>query len=130
MTKFNRYRCLCSLNLHRSNLELQSLSLLFLLATQLEVLGTLQAKLSLGLALNALQTKNNLLSGLSLLVENGLGLSTVTFLFTVVSSLTLGVVTGLTSFVLGNLVLSMLAALRTFAVCTTGLRNVYHCEGA
>ena len=53
------------------------------------MLGTLNAELLLGLALLALHSQRNLLSGLRLLVENGLGLTSETSLLLVVSSLTL-----------------------------------------
>ena len=56
---------------------------------QLEVLAALQSELLLGLALSALETKDDLLGGLGLLVEDRLGLTTVTGLLTVVTTLTL-----------------------------------------
>lgn len=91
------------------------------------MLGTLERELSLALALDALKTQDNLLGGLSLLVEDRLGLTTVTLLLTVVSSLTLGEIGGLTSLVLGHLVLGVTAALLAFAISTAGLGNVHHC---
>lgn len=57
---------------------------------KLEVLATLEGELSLGLALGALQSEHDLLGGLCLLVEDRLGLTTVTGLLTVVTTLTLG----------------------------------------
>lgn len=57
---------------------------------KLEVLAALQRKLLLGLASSALKTKDNLLGGLGLLVEDGLGLTTITALLPVVTTLTLG----------------------------------------
>mgnify|MGYP000971216139 CR=1 FL=1 len=56
---------------------------------QLEVLASLQGQLVLGLADSALQSEHNLLGGLGLLVEDGLGLTTVTALLAVVTTLTL-----------------------------------------
>ena len=53
------------------------------------MLGTLDHELLLGLAFLALQAEADLLGGLGLLVENGLGLSTETSLLLVVSSFTL-----------------------------------------
>ena len=44
------------------------------------------------LALDALQPEHNLLRGLRLLVEDGLGLTTITALLAVVSALTLAIV--------------------------------------
>lgn len=57
---------------------------------QLEVLAALQGELLLGLASSALETQDDLLGGLGLLVEDGLGLTTVTTLLPVVTALTLG----------------------------------------
>lgn len=62
---------------------------------KLEVLAALQSQLLLGLAGSALETQDNLLGGLGLLVEDGLGLTTVTTLLPVVTTLTLGVQGGL-----------------------------------
>ena len=64
---------------------------------KLEVLAALQSQLLLGLAGSALETQDNLLGGLGLLVENGLGLTTVTTLLPVVTALTLGEEGGLFS---------------------------------
>jgi len=97
---------------------------LLLVTTQLEVLTSLQSQLSLGLTVDTLQSQNNLLGGLSLLVENWLGLTTETGLLTVVSSLTLSEQGSLTSLVLGNLVLGVLSALLTLTVSLSELRNV------
>jgi hypothetical protein len=60
-----------------------------LLLSQLEVLGTLKAQLLLSLAVLAFKTQHNLLGGLSLLVKDRLGLTTITHLLVVVTSLTL-----------------------------------------
>lgn len=57
---------------------------------KLEVLATLQGQLHLRLAGNTLQSQDNLLCGLSLLVKDGLGLTTITRLLAVVSALSLG----------------------------------------
>lgn len=62
---------------------------------QLEVLASLQRKLLLGLALRALETQDNLLGSLGLPTEDRLGLTTVTALLSVVTTLTLGVQRGL-----------------------------------
>jgi hypothetical protein len=56
---------------------------------QLEVLAALEGELLLGLAGSALETQDDLLGGLGLLVEDGLGLTTVTTLLPVVTTLTL-----------------------------------------
>jgi hypothetical protein len=62
---------------------------------KLEVLAALESELLLGLAGSALEAEDNLLGGLGLLVEDGLGLTTVTALLPVVTALTLGVQRGL-----------------------------------
>lgn len=70
-------------------LENEGSTLGLLVTTQLEVLAALQGELELGLALDALQPQDNLLGGLSLLVEDRLGLTTITGLLSVVTSLSL-----------------------------------------
>jgi len=57
-------------------------------------------------------------------VENGLGLTTITGLLTVVTSLTLSEERSLTGLVLSDLVRSVLSALGTLTVGVTGLGNV------
>jgi len=88
------------------------------------VLATLERKLCLGLACCALQSQDNLLGGLGLLVEDRLGLTTVTGLLTVVTTLTLGEEGGLASLVLGDLVLGVLLAVSALAVSAASLGNV------
>lgn len=63
------------------------------------MLATLQGELLLGLARSALETQDDLLGGLGLLVEDGLGLTTVTTLLPIVTTLTLGEKGGLEIFV-------------------------------
>lgn len=92
------------------------------------MLATLQRQLQLGLALDALQSQHNLLGGLGLLVEDRLGLTTITGLLSVVSSLSLGEERGLAGLVLGHLVLGVLAALLALAVGVSGLGNVDLCD--
>jgi len=72
------------------HLEHQGGTLCLLVSSQLELLASLERQLRLGLALNTLQSQHNLLCGLCLLVEDGLGLTTITGLFTVITTLTLG----------------------------------------
>ena len=91
---------------------------------QLEVLAALQRQLCLGLALDAFQSQHDLLGGLGLLVEDGLGLTTVTGLLAVISALSLGEQRGLARLVLGDLVLGVLAAFPALAVGVSRLRNV------
>jgi len=107
-----------------THLEHQSRTLRLLVTTKLEVLAALQCQLALGLALDTFQAQNDLLRGLRLLVEDGLGLTTVTALLAVVTALTLGEEGSLAGLVLGDLVLGVLAALLAFAVRVAGLGNV------
>lgn len=122
--KDNYIKSLRKVQKNKQRLELQGLALLLLVTTQLEVLASLQSQLGLGLANNTLQSQDNLLGGLGLLVENGLGLTTVTALLTVVSSLTLGEQGSLTGLVLSDLVLGVLLAVLTLTVGLSGLWNV------
>ena len=108
------------------HLENESSTLGLLVTTQLKVLAALQGQLALGLALDALQSQDNLLGGLGLLVEDGLGLTTITGLLAVITTLSLGEKRGLASLVLGDLVLGVLAALLALAVRVASLGNVDH----
>ena len=74
------------------------------------MLGALEDVLDGLLAAGAGELKDDLLGGLSLLVEDGLGLATITTLLTVVTALTLSEEAGLTSLVLGDLELLVLVA--------------------
>lgn len=85
---------------------------------------TFQWQLGLDFTFDTFQTQDNLLGGLGLFVENLFGLTTVTGLFTVVTSFTLSKQRSFTSFVLGNLVLGVFSAGFTFAVGLSGLWNV------
>jgi hypothetical protein len=75
------------------------------------VLAALESGLVHGLALGALELEGNLLGGLGLLVENGLGLTTITRLLAIVTALTLSIERRLTSLVLSDLVSLVLVAL-------------------
>lgn len=92
------------------------------------MLATLQRQLQLGLALDALQSQHDLLGSLGLLVEDRLGLTTITGLLSVITTLSLGEKGGLASLVLGDLVLGVLAALPALAVGVSGLGNVDLCD--
>jgi len=67
---------------------LSNVHTLLLLVNKLEVLGALQGVVRLVLALDTLETEHNLLGGLGLLVEDRLGLATVTLLLAVIATLT------------------------------------------
>ena len=74
---------------------------------QLEVLASLQRELLLGLALRALKTQDDLLGSLGLLVEDRLGLTTITTLLAVITTLSLGEQRSFSGLVLGDLVLGV-----------------------
>jgi hypothetical protein len=59
-----------------------------LVTTEFEVFATLDGQLHLVLADSAFETEDDFLGGLSLLVEDRLGLTTVTALLSVITSLT------------------------------------------
>jgi len=75
------------------------------------------------LAGGALELEGNLLGGLGLLAENGLGLATEASLLGLVATITLGIASGLSLLVLGDLVDLMLLALH--AICVFLLRSVH-----
>jgi hypothetical protein len=111
-----------------TRLEDKGSTLGLLVTTELEVLASLKGELCLGLAGSALKTEHNLLGGLRPLVEDGLGLTSVTGLLTVVTTLTLSEQRSLASLVLGDLVLGVLLAVLALAVGTAGLGNVDHLD--
>ena len=77
-----------------------------------------------GLGFSALELEHNLFGLLCLLSENGLGLSSKSLLFHIVTSLTLGGQGSLTSLVLGNFLDGV--ALCLSAVRSNSLWNVDH----
>ena len=95
------------------------------LGTQLEMLGSLQAQLLLGLTFLAFQTQYNLSCGLGLFVKDRLGLSTETHLLGVIPTLALREIGGLAGFVLGDLVQLVLLAL-TSAISLALFWDVHH----
>jgi len=72
------------------HLKHQRSTLGLLITAQLEMLASLQCQLRLGLAYGTLQSQHDLLGCLRLLVEDGLGLTTVTGLLSVITTLSLG----------------------------------------
>merc|ERR1719310_728609 len=108
--------------------DLVEATLALLVSADLEVLAALDGVHVHLLAGAAGKTKDNLLGGLSLLVEDGLGLTTESGLLAVVTALTLGVQRGLASLVLGDLVHGVLPALLGLAVSLLGLGNVHHLD--
>lgn len=97
-----------------------------LLGSKLEMLGSLETKLLLGLTFLAFKTKDNLTGSLGLLVEDRLCLSTETHLFGIITSLSLGKVGCLTSLILSYLVHLVLLAVGTCAVGVAFLWDVDH----
>jgi hypothetical protein len=87
-----------------------------LLVVQLEVLATLQDVLDHVLALGALHLQGDLLRGLGLLVEDRLGLASVTLLLAVITTLSEGEHAGLAGLVLDQLELLMVLARSARAV--------------
>jgi len=85
-----------------ANLELNHLSFSLLVTTQFEVLASLDDQKLLLLRLGAFETEHNLFGCFGLLVEDGFCLTTISRLFSVVTTLTLSVQGSLTSFVLGD----------------------------
>merc|ERR1711942_277649 len=86
-----------------SSLGLEHLALL-LLASELEMLASLDGDLVLALAISALQSEDDLLGGLGLLSEDGLGLSSVSLLLAIVTPLALSLERVLAFLVLRHLV--------------------------
>lgn len=87
--------------------------------------ASLEGNLLLVFARGAFHSQDNLLCGLSLLLEDGLRLTTETGLLTIVSSLTLGEKRSLTSLVLGDLVKPMTFA---FAAATEGISGFWNVD--
>lgn len=88
------------------------------------MLASLQRKLRLGLARDALESEHDLLGRLGLLVENRLGLTSVSGLLAVVTTLSLGEERCFSGLVLCHFVLGVLLAVAAFAVCAAGLGDV------
>ncbi len=78
------------------------------------MLAALEGELGLGLAAGALKTKDDLLGSLGLLVEDWLGLTTVTRLLSIVTTLSLGDKGGLNILLIGVLHSPVDRALCTF----------------
>lgn len=80
------------------------------------------------MARGALETKDDLLGGLGLLVEDRLGLTSITGLLAVITTLSLSEGTSSSGLVLSDLVEGVLAALREVAQNAAGLGDVHHFE--
>merc|ERR1711978_849336 len=107
-------------------LKLNHLALAFLLATKLEVLGSLDRRLVLPLADGALQLEHQLLGGLGLLPQDGLGLASEALLLAVVPTSALGIL-GLSGLLmLGHLEELVGPAIRMGAVGFAELGNIHH----
>ena len=107
-------------------LELDHLSLSFLIAADLEVFAPFDGKLFPILAFGALHSEDNLFGCLGLLSEDGFSLSAKTALFSVVTSPSLSERTLLSLLVLCHFMYGMFTAL-SFAIGSPSLRYVYHC---
>ena len=97
-----------------------------LLVIQLEVLAALEDVLDDVLALGALHLQGDLLRGLRLLVEDGLGLATITLLLAIVTALSEGEETGLAGLVLDELEVLVVLARSARAVHLLLLREHNH----
>jgi len=114
---------------HLFSLELLILvTSLSLLSSKLEMLSSLQSQLLLGLTFLAFKPNYNLTGSLSLLVEDGLSLSSESHLLGVITTLSLGEIGGFSGLVLGDLVYLMLTALSALAVGVTFLRYINHVD--
>ena len=102
----------------------KDLTLGLLLFTEDESSASLDDLEGFGLGLSALKLEHDLLGVLSLLPENGLGLTTETFLLHIISSLSLGDERVLALLILRYLVDSVLLGLP--AVGSLGLWNMHH----
>ena len=100
------------------------LALGVLLLSDNNTLGSFDGSERLALSGGTLKLEDDLLGLLSLLSEDGLGLSTESLLLHIISSLTLSDEGSLTGFVLGNLVKRVL--LQLWAVGSDGLWDVHH----
>ena len=85
---------------------------------------SLQCQLRLSLANRTFQSQHNLLRSLGLLVKHGLGLTTITGLFAIVSTLSLREKRRFAGFILSDFVLSVLFAGLAFAVGAAGFGDV------
>lgn len=97
--------------IYTGRLELDHLSLALLVTANLEVLAALDGQLLAVLAFRALHTQHNLLCRLGLFPEDRLGLTTISPLLTVVTTLALGVQGILALLVLCHFVQGVLLAL-------------------
>lgn len=101
--------------MHKPTLKLLSLALLFLFTAELKVLAALEDNLTLCLASGALKSKYDLLRRLGFLVEHRLGLTTITTLLAIITTLTLGMDRVFALLVLRHLVHSVLFALHAMS---------------
>merc|ERR1711942_517975 len=107
-------------------LELEHLALLLLLAYELEMLASFDDDLIFALAIRAFQSEDDLFGGLGLLSEDGLGLTSVSFLLAVVTTLALSLQRVLALLVLRHFVDRMLSALGRGTESATSFGNVHH----
>ena len=99
---------------------------LSLLGSKFEMLGSFQCQLLPTLTFLAFQPQNNLTGGLSLLVEDGLSLTSESHLLRIITTLSLSEIRRLTSLVLCYLMNSVLAALLRCAESFTLFWNIDH----
>merc|ERR1711872_276380 len=109
-----------------SCLELEHLALLLLLASEFEMLASLDRHLIFALAVRAFQPGYDLLCGLSLLSEDGFGLTAISLLLAIVTPFALGLERVLAFLVLRDLMQSMFPALGGSTESATSFRNIHH----
>merc|ERR1719171_3318454 len=109
-----------------TRLELDHLSLSLLVSSKFEMFASFNGNLLTSFAFSAFHSQHNLFGGLSLLVENGFGLTSVSALFPVVTAFSLSEQGSLTSFVLRDLVQGMLLAVLVRTVGLTSFWDVDH----
>merc|ERR1711942_389204 len=107
-------------------LELEHLALPLLLASELEMLASFDDDLIFALAIRAFQSEDALFRGLGLLSEDGLSLTSVSLLLSVVTPLALSLERILAFLVLRYFVQGVFSAFSRAAESPTSFGNVHH----
>ena len=124
-TKEERYRLIILLNIRHSTSSIDGATFGDFLFTENESLATFDGNHSSSLASTALKFESDLLCGLCLLSENGFGLTSITCLLGIISSLSLGDQRSLSSFVLRHFVYCMLLAFLTVSFSCLGSMDLF-----
>merc|ERR1719309_1703360 len=102
------------------------MALLLLLSSELKMFASFDSDLVLALAVGAFEPKDDLLRGLGLLSEDGLGLTSVSLLLAIVTTLALGGQRVFALLVLRHFVERVLSALGGGTESATSFGNVHH----